>query len=161
MAILFVQVTSEGIVKLLEGVTSVHCRTISIRLQDCPGSGSFGRGLHHRHCIALELSHSARPWHRCNQAIECLPRRTGCLEEVAKGRLRLTSGRVGPVGPVGKCSRVLIEGDGHSDGRRCVFAVQDNAGIAQMEGVRLGPMLLNPPVSGACFISQGAWVSLS
>ena len=59
-------------------------------------------------------------------------RRCGCLEKVAKSRLGLTSGRIGPVG---KCSRVLIEGDEHSDGRRRVFAVQDNVGIAQREGV--------------------------
>ena len=66
MAILFVQGTSEGVVKLLERATSVHCRTILIRLQDCPGSGLPGSALHHRHCIALELSHSPRPWYRRN-----------------------------------------------------------------------------------------------
>jgi len=39
------------------------------------------------------------------------------------------------VSPVSKCSWVLVEGHEHCDGRRCVFAVQDNVGITQREGV--------------------------
>ena len=53
-AILSVQVTFEGILKLLERVTSVHCRMILINLRDCLGFGLPGRGRHHHHCIALE-----------------------------------------------------------------------------------------------------------
>ena len=66
------------------------------------------------------------------------------MEEVVKSRLGLTSGRVGPVG---KCSRVLFEGDEDSDGRRCVFAVQDNVGIAQREGVPR-PYTIEPACMG-------------
>jgi len=38
IAISFVLIASEGILKLFERVTSVHCRIISIGLRDYPGS---------------------------------------------------------------------------------------------------------------------------
>jgi hypothetical protein len=59
-------------------------------------------------------------------------RRARCLEEVAKSSLRLTSGRVSPVG---KFSRVLSEGDEHCDSRGWVFAIKDNVAITQREGL--------------------------
>lgn len=72
-AILSVQVTLEGIVKLLERVTSVHCRAISINLRDCLRFGLPERGHHHHRCTALEWSHSPRPWHQRSYGIEHPP----------------------------------------------------------------------------------------
>ena len=135
IAISFVHATLEGILKLLERVTSVHYRIVSIDLRVCSSSAYLEEVT--ITTAVLYQDGGVRPVlgtgvvTRLNVHFDT--NRRGCrLEEVAKGGLRLTGGRVGPVR---KCCRVLIEGDEHSDSCRGVFAVQDDVGITQREGL--------------------------
>lgn len=135
IAISFVQATLEGILKLLERVTSVHYRIVSIHLRDCPSSAYLEEVT--ITTAVLYQDGRVRPVlgtgvvTRLNVHFNT-NRRVCRLEEVAKGGLRLTSGRVGPVR---KCRRVLTEGDENGDSCRGVFAVQDDVGITQREGL--------------------------
>ena len=80
----------------------------------------------------------------------------------------MTSSRIGPVG---KCSPVLVESDEDCDRRRCVFAIQNNEGVTQREGVSwsyavehacIGSLSEPGRSSGTeGYVPQGAWVSVS